>query len=89
MSAGIKPIVPTQSHIDQVASSSVAGIDHVGIGADFDGAPDMPPALNDASTYPLLMNTLTNRGWSSPDLEKLRSGNILRVLRAAEEVAAT
>jgi membrane dipeptidase len=49
----------------------------------------MPPALNDASTYPLLMNTLTNRGSSSPDLEKLRSGNILRVLRAAEEVAAT
>jgi membrane dipeptidase len=72
-------------HIDHIRE--VAGIEHVGIGADFDGAPDMPPALNDASTYPLLMNTLTNRGWSSPDLEKLRSGNILRVLRAAEDVA--
>jgi membrane dipeptidase len=48
----------------------------------------MPVGLNDVSTYPLLMDTLTNRGWSLPDLEQLRSGNILRVLREAEEVAA-
>jgi membrane dipeptidase len=44
--------------------------------------------LNDVSTYPLLMDTLTNRGWSALELEKLGSGNILRVLGDAEEVAA-
>jgi hypothetical protein len=43
--------------------------------------------LDDVSTYPLLMDTLTNRGWSAPELEKLGSGNILRVLGNAEEVA--
>ena len=43
--------------------------------------------LDNVSTYPLLMDTLTNRGWSAPELEKLGSGNILRVLRDAEEVA--
>jgi membrane dipeptidase len=83
-----QPIVTVEhvaDHIDHIRE--VAGIDHVGIGADFDGAPDMPPGLNDASTYPLLMNTLTNRGWSLPELEQLRSGNILRVLRNAEEAA--
>jgi membrane dipeptidase len=48
----------------------------------------MPVGLNDVSTYPLLMDTLTNRGWSTPELEQLGAGNILRVLREAEEVAA-
>lgn len=84
---GIPPIVTVEDvadHIDHIRE--VAGIDHVGIGADFDGTPDMPPALSDASTYPLLMHTLTNRGWSIPELEKLCAGNILRVLRDAEEV---
>jgi membrane dipeptidase len=47
----------------------------------------MPFGLEDVSTYPLLMETLTSRGWSLPELEQLRSGNILRVLREAEEVA--
>jgi len=86
--AGPPPIVTVEDvadHIDHIRD--VAGIDHVGIGADFEGTPDMPPGLNDASTYPLLMETLTNRGWSLPELEQLRSGNILRVLRAAEDVA--
>ncbi len=62
---------PSQDHFDHIRE--VAGINHVGIGAD--------------STYPLIMNTLTNRGRSSPDLEQLRSGNILRFLCAAEDVA--
>jgi membrane dipeptidase len=86
---GVSPIVTVEhvaNHIEHIRE--VAGIDHVGIGADFDGAPDMPVGLNDVSTYPLLMDTLTNRGWSLPELEQLRSGNILRVLREAEEVAA-
>jgi membrane dipeptidase len=72
-------------HIDHIRE--VAGIDHVGIGADFDGATDMPIGLNDVSTYPLLMDTLSSRGWSLPELEQLRSGNILRVLRDAEQSA--
>ncbi len=85
---GVPPIVTVEhvaDHIEHIRE--VAGIRHVGIGSDFDGAEDMPLGLSDASTYPLLMDTLTNRGWSLRELEQLRSGNILRVLRDAEEVA--
>jgi membrane dipeptidase len=82
------PIVTVEHVADHVEHiREVAGIDHVGIGADFDGATDMPIGLGDVSTYPLLMDTLSSRGWSLPELEQLRSGNILRVLRDAEEVA--
>lgn len=85
---GMPPIVTVEHVADHVEHiRKVAGIDHVGIGADFDGATDMPIGLNNVSTYPLLMDTLTNRGWSLPELEQLCSGNILRVLRDAEEVA--
>jgi membrane dipeptidase len=85
---GVPPIVTVEhvaDHIEHIRE--VAGIRHVGIGSDFDGAQDMPLGLSDASTYPLLMDTLINRGWSLRELEQLRSGNILRVLRDAEEVA--
>jgi membrane dipeptidase len=86
--AGAPPTVTVENVADHIEHiREVAGINHVGIGADFDGATDMPAGLNDVSTYPLLMDTLTNRGWSLSELEKLRSGNILRVLRDAEEVA--
>lgn len=83
------PSIVTVEHVaDHVEHiREVAGIDHVGIGADFDGATDMPIGLDDVSTYPLLMDTLTSRGWSLPELEQLRSGNILRVLRDAEQVS--
>lgn len=86
---GVPPIVTVEhvaDHIEHIRE--VAGIDHVGIGADFDGATNMPLGLNDVSTYPLLMDTLTNRGWSLPELEQLGSGNILRVLGDAEDIAA-
>lgn len=84
--------VPPKVTVEQVADHvehirEVAGIAHVGIGADFDGAPNMPVGLSDVSTYPLLMDTLSKRGWSLAELEQLCSGNILRVLRNAEEVA--
>ena len=79
------PIVTVEHVADHVEHiREVAGIDHVGIGADFDGATDMPIGLDDVSTYPLLMDALSSRGWSLPELEQLRSGNILRVLRDAE-----
>ena len=85
---GVPPIVTVEhvaDHIEHIRE--VAGIDHVGIGADFDGATDMPTGLKDVSAYPLLVETLTKRGWSLPELDKLCSGNILRVLRSAEDVA--
>ena len=87
--ASVAPPIVTVEHVaDHVEHiREVAGIDHVGIGADFDGATDMPIGLDDVSTYPLLMDTLSNRGWSLPELEQLRSGNILRVLRDAEQAS--
>ncbi len=73
-------------HIDHVRK--VAGIDHVGIGSDFDGVDTTPAGLADVSAYPFLFAELIHRGWSDADLTKLARGNILRVLRAAEQVAA-
>ena len=82
------PIVTVEHVADHVEHiREVAGIDYVGIGADFDGATDMPIGLDDVSTYPLLMDALSSRGWSLPELEQLRSGNILRVLRDAEQAS--
>jgi membrane dipeptidase len=66
----------------------VAGADHVGIGGDFDGTAELPVGLQDVSCYPALFAELLSRGWSEPDLAKLASGNILRVLGDAEAVAA-
>jgi membrane dipeptidase len=73
-------------HVEHVRK--VAGPDHVGLGSDFDGMQGLAPAgLEDVSKYPALVAELVRRGWSDPDLEKLVRGNILRVLRRAEEVA--
>ncbi len=67
----------------------VAGIDHVGIGADFFGEPAwMAAGLEDVSKYPELFAELIRRGWSDADLAKLARGNVLRTLRGAEQVAA-
>jgi membrane dipeptidase len=65
----------------------VAGIDHVGIGGDYDGIDDTPLGMADVSTYPVLFAELIRRGWSDEDLRKLAQGNILRAMRRAEEVA--
>jgi membrane dipeptidase len=65
----------------------VAGIDHLGIGGDFDGVPFTPVGLADVSSYPNLLAELLRRGWSEADLSKLTWHNALRVLRAAEDVA--
>ncbi len=67
----------------------VAGIDHVGIGADFFGSPAwMAEGLEDVSDYPALFAELLRRGWTEEALAKLARGNVLRVLRGAEEAAA-
>lgn len=73
-------------HIEHIAR--VAGKDHVGLGADLDGIEDTPIGLEGVETYPALVAELLKRGWSEADCAKLTSGNILRVLGAAEAVAA-
>jgi membrane dipeptidase len=72
-------------HLEHVRK--VAGVDHVGIGSDFDGITQVPVGLEDASTFPQLFAELIRRGWSDDDLKKLAGRNILRALRAAEATA--
>jgi membrane dipeptidase len=73
-------------HIEHIRD--VAGIDHVGIGSDFDGISDTPIGLEDVSTFPTLLAELSRRGWSEEDLAKLAGGNIMRVWRDAESAAS-
>ncbi|MFO1065842.1 MAG: dipeptidase [Pirellulales bacterium] len=73
-------------HIDHIVK--VAGIDHVGIGSDYDGISMVPKQLEDVSTYPVLTQVLLDRGYSETDIHKIMSGNILRVMAQAESVAA-
>jgi len=65
----------------------VAGVDHVGIGGDFDGITEVVQGLEDVSTYPALFAELARRGWSDDDLRKLAGENLLRVFAQAEAVA--
>jgi membrane dipeptidase len=73
-------------HIDHVAKT--AGIDHVGLGSDFDGITKVPEQLENVSTYPLITQELLNRGYKPGDIHKILSGNILRVMKKVEEVAS-
>jgi membrane dipeptidase len=73
-------------HIEHVRK--VAGVDHVGIGSDFDGVDALPEGLSDVSTYPALFAELSRRGWTERDLRKLAGENVLRVMTQAERVAA-
>jgi membrane dipeptidase len=72
-------------HIEHVRD--VAGVDHVGIGSDFDGVDSLPLGLEDVSCYPALIAELVDRGWSEADCGKLSSGNVLRALHDAEQTA--
>ena len=65
----------------------VAGINHVGLGSDFDGVPRLPTQLENVSTYPLITQELLNRGYGAPDIHKLMGSNALRALREAERVS--
>ncbi len=73
------------AHVEHVRD--VAGIDHVGLGGDYDGVETLPVGLEDVSTYPALVSALADRGWSEADLARLTCRNTLRVMRDVEAVA--
>ncbi|MFJ5608926.1 dipeptidase [Streptomyces sp. NPDC093221] len=73
-------------HLDHMRA--VAGVDHIGIGGDYDGTAFTPDGLADVSGYPHLIAELLTRGWSDPDIAKLTWQNAVRVLREAESAAA-
>jgi len=72
-------------HVDHVRQ--VAGVEHVGLGGDFDGTGEVTVGLEDVSTYPALFAELLRRGWTEADCAALAGGNLLRALRAAEAYA--
>jgi len=72
-------------HIEHVRD--VAGVDHVGLGSDFDGITEVPVGLEDVSKFPDLLAELLRRGWTETDVKKVAGLNALRVLRNAEQVA--
>ncbi|MEL7834569.1 dipeptidase [Fodinibius sp. Rm-B-1B1-1] len=75
-------------HIDHVVN--LVGIDHVGLGSDYDGVgPTLPTGLKDVSTYPNLFAELLERGYTEEDIEKIASGNVFRVWQKVDEVAAS
>jgi membrane dipeptidase len=82
-SATIADVADAIDHVRKIA-----GVDHVGIGSDFDGITETVVGLEDVSKFPALFAELARRGWSDADLMKLSNGNILRVLKQVETVAA-
>ena len=72
-------------HIEHIIK--VAGIDHVGIGSDYDGVSKLPLGLEDVSTYPRITQLLLDRGYSKRDIDKIMSANMMRVIRQVERVA--
>ena len=72
-------------HIEHIRS--VAGVDHVGLGSDFDGISDAPSGLDGVDKFPALLAELAHRGWSDADLAKLAGGNLLRGMAQAEQVS--
>ncbi|WP_184809128.1 dipeptidase [Actinophytocola algeriensis] len=74
------------AHVEH--AREVAGIDHIGIGGDYDGVGELPVGLEDVSTYPALFAALLDRGWTEEECAKLAGENVLRALTAAEEYAA-
>jgi membrane dipeptidase len=79
-------VADVADHIDHIRQ--VAGVDHVGVGSDFDGTGQLPDGLEDVSKFPYLFAELARRGWSDADLKKLAGENLLRAFTQAEAVAA-
>jgi membrane dipeptidase len=72
-------------HVEHIVR--VAGVDHVGLGADYDGVTYLPEGMGGVDGYAVLLAELIRRGWRDGDIAKLTGGNLLRVLRAAERIA--
>jgi membrane dipeptidase len=83
--APVATLAQVADHVDHVRQ--IAGIDHLGLGSDFDGITSTPRGLEDVSRYPHLLAELLRRGYTAEDLEKIAGGNLLRVFRRVEEVA--
>ncbi|HZX39433.1 MAG TPA: dipeptidase [Streptomyces sp.] len=81
----VATVATVADHLDHMRE--VAGVDHIGIGGDFDGTAFTPAGLDDVAGYPNLIAELLRRGWSESDLAKLTWQNAVRTLRAAEDVA--
>src|SRR5207248_1630198 len=79
------PLKSLIDHIEHVAR--VAGVEHAGIGSDFDGIPSLPQGIDSAADLPKIAAELRKRGFSQRDVAKIFSGNVLRVMRAAEQFA--
>ena len=78
-------IADVADHIEHIAT--LAGVDHVGIGSDFDGIDSTPVGLEDVSTFPALLAELSRRGWTEEDMAKVAGENVLRAWREAEATA--
>jgi membrane dipeptidase len=81
----VTTLAQVADHVEYIRQ--VAGVDHVGIGSDFDGIPDAPVGLEGVDRYPALLAELMRRGWSDADIAKLAGENLLRTLTAAEQVS--
>ena len=75
------------AHIQHVRE--VAGIDHVGLGADFDGIGSLPEGMGGVDAYPRILAALMQAGWTEADIRKIAGENLLRVMRSVEAVAAS
>jgi membrane dipeptidase len=85
-SIGYADISDVMKHIDHVVQ--LIGVDHVGLGSDFDGLGDsLPTGLKDVSMYPNIIYELLKKGYSDKDIKKICSGNVLRVWSEVEETA--
>jgi membrane dipeptidase len=81
----VTTLAQVADHIDHI--KQVAGVEHVGLGSDFDGIEDAPVGLEGVDRYPALLEELMRRGWSDSDIAKLAGENVLRVMAASEKVA--
>jgi membrane dipeptidase len=81
----VATLAQVADHIEHIRA--VAGVDHVGLGSDFDGIPEAPVGLEGVDKYPALLAELARRGWSDSDLAKVAGANILRVMAGAEQTS--
>lgn len=83
-----KPVATLEQVADHIEHlRQVAGVDHIGLGSDFDGIPEGPRGLEGVDRYPALLAELMRRGWSDADVAKVAGENVLRVMAEAERIA--